>query len=68
MPIEWYYDNCKEFQEYVDRVAKSRHFSKVEVMQLVITKEYLKMLIAEGRVRNVKRDLSCFADIRMDDM
>ena len=49
MPIGWYYDNCKEFQEYVDKVANQRHLPPEEVMKFVITQEYLKMLIAEGR-------------------
>lgn len=49
MPIKWYYASCKDFQEYVDRVANSRHLSAEEVMELVITKEYLRMLIDEGR-------------------
>lgn len=49
MDTKWYYDNCKDFKEYVDRVSRCRHLSTSFVMQLLITKEYLKMLIAEGR-------------------
>lgn len=51
MPMEWYYDNCKEFQEYVDRVARCRNLTTNEVMKHIITQEYLKMLIAEGRAK-----------------
>lgn len=51
MTEQWYYDNCKDFQEYVDKVANSRHLSTEEVMKFVITKEHLNMLIAEGRAK-----------------
>lgn len=46
---QWYYDNCKDFKEYVDRVVNQRHLPPEEVMKFIITKEYLKMLIQEGR-------------------
>lgn len=49
MTARWYYDNCKEFQEYVDRVCNSRKLPVDEVLKFVITKEYLKMLMSEGR-------------------
>lgn len=49
MDAKWSYASCKDFQEYVDKVANSRKLSAEEVMKFVITKEYLKMLIAEGR-------------------
>lgn len=51
MPIGWYYENCDEFKEYVDKVAACRHFTPEKVMKLIITQEYLKMLITEGRCK-----------------
>lgn len=50
-PMRWYYDNCEEFKEYVDKVANSRKLSQEEIMRFIVTKEYLKMLIAEGRAK-----------------
>lgn len=47
--MQWYYDNNKDFKEYVDRVARCRHLTADEVLKHVITMEYLKMLIDEGR-------------------
>lgn len=49
MDMKWYYASCKDFQEYVDKVANQRHLPPEEVMKFIITKEYLKMLISEGR-------------------
>lgn len=47
--MRYYYENVTDFKEYVDRVARCRHLTVDEVLKHVITMEYLKMLIEEGR-------------------
>lgn len=51
MTMQWYYDNNTDFKDYVDRVARCRHLPVDEVLEHVITKEYLKMILADERIK-----------------